>query len=182
MIIGITGERQTGKNTLANYIQYSNNLISTRRHIIEIKSFAAKLKSLCQEMFPLIKNMDYYEYNPIDKEIEIPKYKMSPRDIWIKVGQELRTINPDVFVEYLINNITNFDRHYIISDVRFQNEIDHLKKANAVIIKLNRNNGLKKIKSEKQIKNFKVDIEFDNNGSVNELLILADAIVKNYLN
>jgi hypothetical protein len=180
MIIGITGERQTGKNTLSEYIK-SSNIFVLKHKKIEIKSFAAKLKDITHEIFPLVQNGDYYETNAQHKELIIPEYNMSPRDIWIKVGQELRAINPNVFVEYLINSIASYNKHYIISDVRFQNEIDYLKKAGALIIKLRRNNGLDKLDSEKQIKNFKVDIEYDNNNSLVDLLLFSQTIVKKYL-
>ena len=82
------------------------------------------------------------------KEIAIELFNMSYKDrkLLQKIGTNMRLINKDVWINYIIKKNTN---NIIIDDLRYINEAKLLKKNNWLIIRLN-------ISSEKQIKRLKL--------------------------
>lgn len=107
MKIGIIGKMCSGKSTLAKNIQKKyNNYVIT--------SFAEKIKILAKELF----NMD-----------------IKDRKLLQMIGTKMRDINPDVWVNFTIDKFKN-NENVIIDDVRYQNEIDKLKKENYLLIYL----------------------------------------------
>jgi len=107
MKIGIIGKMCSGKSTLAKNIQKKN-----KNYIIT--SFADKIKILAKELF----NME-----------------IKDRKLLQMIGTKMREINSDVWVNYTINKYKN-NEYVIIDDVRYQNEIDKLKKENYILIYL----------------------------------------------
>lgn len=92
VIIGIAGKMGSGKDTLAKRIGY------------HCYAFAGKLKEICTELFGI---------TPMTKDTRT-------REILQKVGQFMRTIDPNVWVNYLIRHLKN--KTCIITDVRYMNE------------------------------------------------------------
>jgi len=138
MIIGVLGKKNSGKDTVADYlVQY---------HKFKKISFAEPVKEICKLMFGF--NHDQLYGN--EKEAISEKFGFSPR-------MAMQTIGTDLFrndiVKYLpsiedkcwiyavknkIDNIRNEDtyQHIVISDVRFQNELNFVHQLNGKIIKL----------------------------------------------
>jgi hypothetical protein len=109
MKIGICGQMCSGKTSIANYIISKDNSYY-------ITSFAKKLKEIAETLF----NM-----------------KEKNRDLLINIGTKMREINPDVWVNYTINEIKKDDcDKIIIDDIRFLNEFQRLKENNWTLIKL----------------------------------------------
>ena len=98
----------SGKSTIANLIYMLDNRYKKY-------SFASKIKELASELF----NM-----------------KEKDRDLLINIGTKFREIDPDVWVNYILEQ-TKYEKHCIIDDVRFQNEVDLLVKNGWNIIQLN---------------------------------------------
>lgn len=111
MKIGISGKMGSGKTTLAKQINeyYSN--------IFYITSFAKKLKTLACELF----NMDINNKD---------------RLLLQQLGQSMRNINEDVWINYAIKDAKKYD-NVIIDDARFENEVLTLKNNDYFLIKLN---------------------------------------------
>lgn len=66
-----------------------------------------------------------------------------PRKLYQQIGQHMRAIDGDVWVRYTFNEIAEyeqymkpFDSRVIITDVRQENEINHLREAGYTIIKV----------------------------------------------
>lgn len=120
-LIGITGYARSGKNTFADCLQKCS---------IDIQqfSFAAEIKYCVGEIF----GREYIDWFADErKDNIIPKYGKSPRQLAILVGTELgRKVHPDLWVEKLEATIKERDIIHggreisVITDVRFQNEVD----------------------------------------------------------
>jgi cytidylate kinase len=116
MKIAISGQMGSGKTTLANHINKHFN------NIYYITSFAKKLKEIACELF----NMDINNKD---------------RLLLQQLGQSMRNINNDVWINYTIKDSNKYN-DVIIDDVRFENEIYTLKQNNFILIKLNISNNL----------------------------------------
>jgi hypothetical protein len=223
MIIGISGKKQVGKNTVGDMInfilsaEYNNSYDAYISYPFyedkwEMKSFANKLKlhvanvigcnveMLEDEAFknkPLGEEWIRYAYatgsewvdgeprmvsTTCDKErfdIEYninwqTAYKLihTPRTLMQMIGTNVaRIVHKDYWVNALMVNYFN-ECNWIITDVRFPNEIDVIKQNQGIVINIKRNTGFEdNHKSETALDNIIWNEEYliDNNGSFEEL-------------
>ena len=110
MKIAITGKMCSGKTTLKNFIC---------EHHPEFKmySFGQKVKDIAYDLFKM---------NPSFKD----------RTLLTSIGQKMREIDENVWINYLINNTKN-QEYCIIDDLRYQNEYEALVENGWKIIKIN---------------------------------------------
>lgn len=188
-IIGISGRKQSGKNTAANYIagdifktknmvsdfyisELGKLIINTQnrqgetgwgeldllRHdeefcsyadnflwpFCKIYHFADPLKAMCVDFFDLSPKQVYGTDE--DKNTETPysqngwNHKMTSREFLQYFGTEvMRKIKDTIWVDYTIKKISIEKTEIaIIPDVRFPNEIEAIKNAGGVVIRLDR--------------------------------------------
>jgi hypothetical protein len=132
-IIGISGKRGTGKTALANLLEAKYGWIQL--------PFAALLKKKCRDEFGLTCDHTDGEL----KEVVLPEYKKTPREIMISMGQWYRSIDKLFWVKKTFEAI-NFRnvgwQKFVISDVRFVNEADYLQMNNAFLVRLERHQNL----------------------------------------
>ena len=114
MKIAIIGKMCSGKTTISQIIQNYDN---TYKRV----GFGDKVKYYATELF----NMEGKD-----------------RSLLINFANKMRDIDPDVWVREAMKQIDG--ENYIIDDVRYQNELDHLMKNNWIIIKLNISEKLQK--------------------------------------
>lgn len=114
MKIAIIGKMCSGKTTISQKIQEYDN---TYKRV----GFGDKVKYYAKELF----NMEGKD-----------------RSLLIKFANKMRDIDQDVWVREAMKHIDG--ENYIIDDVRYQNELDHLMKNNWIIIKLNISEKLQK--------------------------------------
>tara|TARA_B100001094_G_scaffold169510_1_gene163944 strand:+ start:3846 stop:4571 length:726 start_codon:yes stop_codon:yes gene_type:complete len=189
-IIGIAGRKQSGKNTVANYINgsilQSLDMISDfeigNNGELEIKTKDSSgtdgwgvfdvtrkdeefISYAENSLFPYVKvyhfadplklmAIDFFDLEPQqvygtdkDKNTSTPytqngwKHKMTSREFLQYFGTEvMRKIKDTVWVDYTIKKIQQEQSSVaIIPDVRFPNEVDAIKKAGGVVIRLDRN-------------------------------------------
>ena len=145
-IVGLSGLAGSGKGECS--LSLRENLGFT-----EI-AFADKLKSLTSELFALDINMLRAETPQDRAEREEPIRRLSkdgtPRSgRWLlqEVGNKIRTVYPEVWVEYVGHKmISKFDSvlrdnkndRFVIPDVRYQNEFDFINSIGGTIIDVQR--------------------------------------------
>lgn len=177
MIIGITGKKQSGKDTIANYL--------VNKYNFEKISFADPLKSACRELF-LFDDDQLYG----DKKEEIDEFfNVTPRKTMQFIGTEvfrnyINNLLPDIkdnfWVCLMEKQIMNNKNLIVIPDVRFQNELDLIKKYNGVIIKVDKISNIidDHISESNNVEN--VDHVIDNNNTKEKLYENIDVILNNY--
>ena len=172
-LIGLSGQKRTGKDTLADYL--CSNYGFTKY------SFAGPLKKACQEIFML--SDEQTEGN--DKEIMDNRWGVSARTIFQKVGTELfreklSQVMPEM--KSIEDNfwIYRFELWYedfkkknpgakvIVSDARFPNEAKKINDLGGKMIKVSRDTGLNtdNHSSEKNVELIKTDIILKNNTNI----------------
>lgn len=135
-IIGIGHQKGVGKSTLAKLLLTVLRIRNKGFKIGQI-SFADGVKDISYRAFGWtgLEPGNYYENHYDEKEIPI-EGGWSPRNIWIAVGNKLREISPNVWIESALFNC-NYDI-IIIPDLRFKNEAVFLQNRNTCLVKLNR--------------------------------------------
>lgn len=132
MIIGFCGKKGSGKNFYANYLINNYNFKEL--------SFAYPLK----ESLKLILNLNDSDVNGINKDKFNNKYQCYNRELLQWFGTDVFresfnnrfNYNGSVWVDWIKDIIIKNPDNYVITDVRFQNEIDMLHSFNGKIINI----------------------------------------------
>ena len=189
-IIGISGRKQSGKNTLANYI--NGDILKTRGMVQDFSiSQKGELQILTctedgksswgifdvtrkdndfasyaeRELWPFVKlyhfadylkkmSIDLFDLSPEqvygtddDKNTPTPysqngwSHKMTSREFLQHLGTDvMRSIKDTIWVDYTIKIIQQEKPLVsIIPDVRFPNEVEAIKEAGGIVVRLDRN-------------------------------------------
>jgi hypothetical protein len=181
-LIGITGRKFNGKDTLGNYYVEKYGYIKL--------AFADSLKKGCAEIFGF---SDEQLYGNL-KETTDDFWKITPRTVLQYIGtdlfrEQLNVIIPEIgqniwtkVVEKKIFDIrkTNPNACFVITDVRFQNECDLVRKLGGVVVRIKRNsvnNTIDTHQSEIEMENLQVDFEIENNGEKSELFSMIEDLI-----
>jgi len=179
-VIGLGCTAQVGKDTAAEY--WEKKFPGTVKRV----AFADKLKQVCMLLFDLS-----YEQCYGSKEIKEtidPRWGMSPREILQKVGEGMRKIYPDIWVDTVF--YTTIPDHqkdgydfFVISDVRYPNEGDKVHKEDGTLIKVLRDAGGVEVgadhSSETAMKDYtNFDFIINNNGSFEEYFETLDKLME----
>lgn len=166
MIIGITGNKFNGKDTLADLINLEYNYKKI--------SFADPLKQITKILF----NFSDEQLYGSKKETIDEFWNITPRETFQYLGTDIFRNRMNELIPDIDNNFwlkcmeQKFDgSNIVIPDVRFENERELIKKYNGVIIKIVnpniQNNNLSNHESENN--NIDYDYLIINNGSIDDL-------------
>jgi hypothetical protein len=176
-LVGITGEKFNGKDTIADYLCKKFGYCKY--------AFANPLKDICKIIFDL---SDEQLHGNLKEVPDKRWFNLTPRQILQFVGTDLfrnnmSKLHPsfgnDIWIIVAKNKlkqllVSNPDTLIIISDVRFENEVNLIKEFNGIVCRVKRpikltDNKKDLHESETGISNFTVDYEFINDGTKEEL-------------
>lgn len=183
-VVGITGKKGNGKDTVGEHL--------VKKHGYVRIAFADALKDACRCIFGFTEEQ---LYGGLKEEVD-EFWQTSPRIILQFVGTELFRdkmleimpwINKNIWVEVVKKKMTdiwktNPNAKFVITDVRFPNEMDMIKSFNGVTIRVNRpnvNNIVDPHPSEILIDTLPVMFEIENIETLNELYSKVDNIIPN---
>jgi hypothetical protein len=134
-IIAFGYQKGSGKDTAGKFLDImlrAANVKSCRA------SFADKLKDVAFQLYGWagLKRGIYYETHRDQKEVILPKLGLSPRDIWIQVGNKMREVYPDTWIKYAMNGLKC--DVVIVTDLRFWNEGTILLEHDATLVRMSR--------------------------------------------
>lgn len=176
-VVGITGRKFNGKDTTA--------LILCKKYGYQQLSFAGPLKSLCQVVFGFTNEQVH------------GNLKETPDDNWygLTPRQVLQFVGTNMFRDHMSELDQNFGQnfwlicaqkymetiwkrdptaHFVISDVRFHNEVDFVKNLGGVVLRVKREAANSTVIdphiSEQLIDTFdNIDYDIKNDGTLNDL-------------
>lgn len=155
MIVAFSGYPRAGKDTAAEY------LIS--KHQFRRVALADKLKHLAKDLMGV-------EYREVDKEEFLPEWNMTRRQVWQRVGQQIRAVHPEIWIRY-IADMFDLYANVVVTDVRYPNEIDFMRKLGAKCFRIDRDGtGSTGHESDDALAKYKKwDAIISNNGTVEQL-------------
>ena len=193
-LIAISGKKQSGKNAIAKIInQLTNNkyeekcfadklkdiiciFINSTREQLEDESF--KSKELGEEWWYFKgRNGSLIPYSEDSKRNEEDLIKPTPRFLLQFIGTDLlrNQLHPEIwvnslFTDYQPNNLIY--PSWCITDMRFLNEMEAVKKRNGITIRVNRNleESKDQHESETELDNAEFDYVINNDGTIEELI------------
>lgn len=130
-LIGLTGLAGSGKDTVRGILE--------RHHGYRGMAFADPLRGM---LASLLKSAGHSPTWMIDREMkerEIPILGVSYRHLAQTLGTEWgRMVDPDLWVKIAASNIAGAEsyEHHVISDVRFPNEVEWIKKQGGMIVRI----------------------------------------------
>lgn len=183
ILIGITGKARSGKDTIADYL--------LQHKWFETISFANPVKRGIQAAF----NLPADKLNE-DKEQIIPELGYSKRQLYQLFGTEFgrNILGEDIWVksaQLTLNKIVERSHKQpgifidvpgvVISDVRFDNEAEFVKKNNGIIVEVRRESAtaVNDHVSEAGINPMLIDYVIENNGTIQQLNDRINEILEN---
>jgi hypothetical protein len=193
MIYLISGKKSSGKDTICSYINKKTlfPVLSFARPIKEITKHILKIPNYffdqeCKEK-KLIKIHKYSKRSSLDEHQFDPEIytSISVRSIMQDIGQYFRDVySKDFWIETLINSVKKENLNsFIISDVRYNNEITKIKESfnDVISIRVERPsvqpNQYSKHLSEVELDNYPFDYVINNNGTLEDLYIKLNSIL-----
>jgi hypothetical protein len=185
MIIGITGRKRSGKDTVAAYLRDEYSFVRYQ--------MASPLKKAVCALFGW--DADIVEDGP-EKEAIDPTYGISPRQVMQFMGFELGKELGDRFPEFesttsrqlYVKRMQQFIEahptfHIVIPDIRMPYEVDAIRALGGYMIRVARdltpNSDMHA--TESFVDTMFVDAEIQNTGSIEELYESVDIIMKSQL-
>lgn len=187
----ISAWKGSGKDTAADYL--------VKEFGFKRLGFADPLKDMCASLFGVTRRLfddtvmkespimympvqakDGFSKNVTDfmvKEFkqanvfEQTKY-WTPRALAILVGSTMRSVNPDFWVEKAVSQCQP-DQMYVISDCRYKNEIESVKRSAATVVtmRINRfDSSPSDDPSERDLDDYPFDITLKNHGTLEEFI------------
>jgi hypothetical protein len=176
MIIGLGHQSRVGKDTCSQYMaEYIQDKYGTPVWQV---SFAWKLKEIAHDLFKHkgVMEPQYYDDNPEARTVVIPGYGKTAVDLWIDIGQKMREVYQDVWLEQV--TAANNKAITIVRDVRFPNEAEAIKRAGGFLVKITRKGQVVRGSDTAMPENFKWDYQINNNGPLEELKTWAVLVVE----
>ena len=140
MILAFGHQSRVGKNLAAEVavrVLKENGIQAT------VLPIARVLKDYTEALFGHlgVLSADYYERVPAARDLILPDLNKTVVDLWIEVGQAMRNVHEDIWIEQALIQVRDLLAHKIvpvISDLRFDNEGRLLREAGAWIYRIDR--------------------------------------------
>lgn len=169
--IALSGVAGSGKSTLATHL--------CDNHSYKELYFADPLKRLVIDIFQIDTR---YVYDPEWKEREIPELGVSARQLLQTIGTELFRVSlkehlpnlklegGSVWIHSLVKRLQRLDpdQNVVVSDCRFDDEYEALKKQNFTVYRINRPD-IVKVSNHKSEQGCPSDVTIQNDGTKNDL-------------
>lgn len=201
----ITFNRWMNDEDIKPHFRYINSKWEIKKFAYILKQIASLLTNISVEDLEKeeVKNSylgNEWNYNNIDEFIRAPiksprkigDTKMTVRQLLQELGTECGrdVLHPDVWVNSLFSNYKttfthdeiqkyNSVQNWIITDMRFTNELEAVKQKNGITIRINRYTGNTdhQHKSETALDNAEFDYVIDNKGDIQELILKVREIL-----
>jgi hypothetical protein len=130
MIIGISGKLGSGKDTVANTIKKIDPTFQTKAYAYKLKQIVSILTSCPIE----------HTMSQEGKNSYVPEFDMTIGQMLQKLGTNVMRegFNENVWINALMIELNKIEGNYIVTDCRFKNEAEAIKKAGGILIRVER--------------------------------------------
>jgi CO dehydrogenase nickel-insertion accessory protein CooC1 len=177
-VIALTGAKGSGKDTVAAIIY---DLLGSDK--VRTIAFADPIKHQLKHLFKLSSTSDYDLFKRIKISYDMRGYshKVDGRHVVREIGMLMRSYNEHQFVDYVEEAIKSQPSyHWVITDLRFDNEYLAMRNIGAKIIKVVNNRVQTKDMhiTERGFDDKLVDIILPNHGDIGELKSTVNDILE----
>jgi len=153
ILIGLSGKKRSGKNTVAKLIATAASVpVQEFAFADELKNEVCSLLHITRVTLEENKEM----YRPFLQALGVLRRESINADYWVnKVGVKILNSSSEIVV---------------ITDVRFKNEAEFVRKCGGVVVRVNRGLSVDEHCSETELDDYKFDFVIDNNSTLNSLL------------
>jgi len=183
-IVAFGYKKGVGKDTAGRFLNTFLK-IEAPQLLIKHVSFAAKLKEVAHQLYSWggLKRGIFYESHRELKEVILPQLGLSPRQIWIDVGNKMREVYSNTWINFALYGVDA--DILIITDLRFINEAEAVLEAGGILVKINRL-GLPQGTDPAEVdldsfSDHRWDYIINNNGSLQGLNVTIEEIARNLL-
>lgn len=155
ILIGISGGIGSGKTTVADYL--------CNQYYFTQESFAKPLKQAVSLLFGVeLSDLDSQDFK--DKSLDINHKSLTYREILQTLGTDWgrHTVDPMLWVNLLEERLKQLKGDIVVSDLRFENEANLIRRLGGIIIHLNSGTRTQSHESESGIQVLNHDIVIDN--------------------
>ena len=172
-LIGLIGKARSGKDTVAQYLfeQYGFTRLA----------YADPVKLAAQQIFGLSHNQTWDDKL---KEVEIPYWGMTPRQMFQKLGTDAThpVFGRDVWMKrwFMAYDVLKDTDDIVVPDVRYDLELQGIRNLGGVLIRIERGEGLSGQEGAHISENgITIDPDFviHNNGSLHQLYDAVESIL-----
>jgi hypothetical protein len=136
-ILAFGHKSRTGKDTatklLIDYLKRSNPELRVER-----RAFADKVKDISYQLYKYhgLQPREYYDENPEARAIKLPTIDMDPVEIWVAVGNKLREVYSETWVDLILLDCSA--DLIIISDLRYPNEAKRIHQLGGMCVRIDK--------------------------------------------
>lgn len=183
LIVGLGHKKRVGKDTFARFLTQELECLG---YEVFRFAFADAMKEAAAKMFGErgLKSAHFYDAYPEYREWGLYQINKTPRQIWIEFGNALRGIDPEIWIRKLerlmiaasISSVSGKRPvAFIITDVRFLNEAEAVRRWGGKLIEVRREDAPKGTDpAEVALDSFGGwDYYVNNNGSLHDLSGIA---------
>ncbi len=140
VLLAFAGSKGSGKDTCADYLVH--------KHAFTKYAFANPIKDICRTLFDFSQEQLY----GAQRDIVDARYNHTPRQVLQKLGTDFcrDQIDENFWLKYFqrwINDTRNHTGAIVISDIRFQNELDTIRQLGGRVFHVQRKNNTRLISS-----------------------------------
>lgn len=172
-IIGLTGKARCGKDTVANFLIAA---IGGYRY-----AFADPIRDMLHAGLGIDMNSAYWKDH---KEEAIPAFGVSPRQMMQTLGTEWGRdlVNKDLWLLLAKGKLFRTGPGMVVTDVRFENEADWIRKMGGRIIHVLRDDtpAVAAHSSEGGVARLNEDLVISNTGTIDELQHMVRLIAESF--
>ena len=180
LIIGLSGYAQSGKDTVAN--------ILVSKYEFERVAFADAIRSILWEMNPIVKDSGF-TLQGVVTAYGWDKAKVMFSEVRRLLQEQgvssRKVLGDDIWVSAALQKMSNTNKNYVVTDVRFQNEAAMITLLGGQLWRVKRP-GVEAVNShvsEHDLDGYKMDQILHNGGTIDELELLVrqrmDALIAN---
>lgn len=177
-IIGLSGYAKSGKDTVGQYLVSS--------YLFRRVAFADNVRNGVYAMNPFVPYGDGYSrlQRVVDdlgwdvaKE-EVLEIRRLLQTYGTEAGREIHGHN--IWIDNLAHQVDSIieHNHVVITDVRFDNELDYIEDCGGVVIRVDRDGVGRRFNHKSEDVPLKADYVVDNNGTIDELYVKIDSIME----
>jgi len=183
MLIGITGQKFSGKDTFAGQL--------IRNHGFQERRFAYPLKEMLRAMYRAAGLSEVEIERRIEGDLKEEPCALlggrTPRYAMQTLGTEWRNmISPDLWlIQWEWRLRFSHNQNIVVPDVRFQDEAEAIRRHRGIIVRVirptNNSNDFSRHVSETEMTGIQVDATVYNDGTIEDLWEKADKLYRSML-